>query len=193
MSPLQSMGPEGKDPKDGSFLGSMIDEPLHSRYRFTPAEEGPGSASGRHGLTYAPTSLEENISLVSLARLHRALLLQDVQQALTCTGCLVLMTRLSACVLEDRPLAAMYLLLLLEPIKFNWSLSHLLPALCKAMRLLPDISSESREQPARLMSLLTSQSRMQTPQLLLDLLRVRVMGMRTAAIMVGCILQCLLT
>ncbi len=71
----------------------------------------------------------------------------------------------------------MYLQLLLETIQ-QVRIHHLLLAPRKTFKLLPDIYFDSRGHPARLMPLLTSQSRMRTPQLLLGLLRTRPIGMR---------------
>lgn len=62
----------------------MIDEPQFSRYRFIPTEECPGTASGRHGLAYTPTAVQEDIPLVRSTSLHSALLLHNVHRAVWC-------------------------------------------------------------------------------------------------------------
>ena len=64
---LQGTGPLSRDSQDGSFFGAYIDETQFCRYRFTPAEECPGSASVCHGLAYTCDSLEPDRLAVSSA------------------------------------------------------------------------------------------------------------------------------
>ena len=50
---------ESKDPVCGGFLGSMIDEPSHARYRFHAAEQQKGTAAGVAGMAYDDDPEEE--------------------------------------------------------------------------------------------------------------------------------------
>jgi len=53
---------------NGSICGAAIDEHLYSRYRFTAAEEQPGSASGLSGLAYSHSFYKLDDILVRLCR-----------------------------------------------------------------------------------------------------------------------------
>ena len=56
---------------NGSICGAAIDEHLYSRYRFTAAEEQPGSASGLSGLAYSHCFYKLDDILVRLCRVLR--------------------------------------------------------------------------------------------------------------------------
>lgn len=102
---VQSTGPQGRNPDDGSFFGPLIDDVQFCRYRFTPAEEGMGSASVLQGLAYTCNLMEVDKMMVSTATsLHYILLRQGAHPALTRASCLERRALLSACPAEGHPL-----------------------------------------------------------------------------------------
>ena len=56
---------------NGSICGAAIDEHPYSRYRFTAAEEQPGSASGLSGLAYSHCFYKLDDILVRLCKAVR--------------------------------------------------------------------------------------------------------------------------